>query len=126
MKKVKLVILGIIVVLVLVFAFQNQTYFQKKDQLRLELIIMDPLITPEISNAVICLASLFLGFVLSFIMGLSGRVKRKRAVKELNSMLATRENEIATLKSEVEASRPPVPDETTALPPDEPVTQSAA
>lgn len=126
MKKVKLVLLGIIVALVLVFAFQNQSYFQEKHLLGLDLLVMDPLSTPEISNAVICLSSFALGIVFAFILGLSGRVKRKRAVKELNSTLATRENEIATLKSEVEAIRPAVPDETSVLPPDEPVTQSAA
>ncbi len=131
MKKVKLVIFGIIVALLLVFAFQNQTYFMKTAQLELNLYFMDKMITPVISNAIVCLSFLALGFVLSFLLSLSGRIKRKRIVKELNKTLTEREKELVTLKSEVETNQPPAavePPVDAASPPaeEEPVAKTAA
>ncbi len=109
MKKVKLTIIGIIVLLALVFIFQNQTYFLQKQILTLDLFVTTPFTTPEVSNIVICLASLLLGIILSFISSLSGRVKRKRAVKELNKTLTQRETELNELKNKVETGLAPGP-----------------
>jgi uncharacterized integral membrane protein len=131
MKKVKLVIFGIVVVLLLVFAFQNQTYFMKTAQLELNLYFMDKMITPVISNAIVCLSFLVLGFVLSFLLSLPGRIKRKRIVKELNKTLSEREKELVTLKSETEknqaplAMKPPAED-TPPVAEEEPVAKTAA
>jgi len=125
MKKIKLGIIGIIILLVLVFAYQNQVYFKEKHILGLDLLVTAPLTTPEVSNAIICLASFFLGIVMSFIMSLSGRVKRKRLVKKLNSSLADCEKEIKTLKSKIEASEPPKPTEESMPAADEQVAQAA-
>jgi uncharacterized integral membrane protein len=131
MKKVKLVIFGIIVALLLVFAFQNQTYFMETAQLELNLYFMDKMITPVISNAIVCLSFLVLGFVLSFLLSLSGRIKRKRIVKELNKTLTEREKELVTLKSEVETNQPPAAVEPSAdaespVTEEEPVAKTAA
>jgi uncharacterized integral membrane protein len=131
MKKVKLVIFGIIVALLLVFAFQNQTYFMETAQLELNLYFMDKMITPVISNAIVCLSFLVLGFVLSFLLSLSGRIKRKRIVKELNKTLIEREKELVTLKSEVETNQPPAAVEPSAdaespVTEEEPVAKTAA
>ncbi len=55
MKKIKLVVMLLIVAVILVFTFQNQTYFQEKQHLGLTLPLMDPYSTPEVSTAVVCI-----------------------------------------------------------------------
>jgi hypothetical protein len=112
MKKIKLVVMLLIVALILVFAFQNQTYFQEKQQLGLSLPLMDPYSTPEVSTAAICLICFFLGFLFSFMMSISGRMKRKRTIKSLNLSVKKREKEIETLKKEIKEAVPePKPEE---------------
>lgn len=101
MKRIKLVVMLLIVAVILVFAFQNQTYFQEKQHLGLRLPLMDPYSTPEVSTAVVCLVCFSLGFLFSFMISISGRMKRKRTIKLLNGSVKKREKEIETLKSEI-------------------------
>ncbi len=55
MKNVKLIIFGIIIALLVVFAFQNQeNYFQKKNHLKLDLIVAGPYQTADHPTAPGC------------------------------------------------------------------------
>ena len=131
MKKIKLVLFGIIVALLLVFGFQNQTYFMQTAQLKLNLFFINPMITPEITNAIVCLSFLILGFILSFLLSLSGRIKRKRIVKELSKTLTEREKELDALKSETKAVQTPATtvssvEETPPVDTEEPMAKTAA
>jgi len=101
MKKIKLFVMLLVLALVLVFAFQNQTYFQEKQHLSLTLPLLDPYSTPEVSTAVVCLVCFFLGFLFSFMISISGRMKRKRTIKSLNGSVKKREKEIEALKNEI-------------------------
>jgi type II secretory pathway pseudopilin PulG len=105
MKKVKLIIIGIILALVIVFAFQNQDYFQLKHSLGLNLIVAGPYKTPEISNAVICIVAFLLGMIVFSLLTLSGRIKQRKSIKALNNSLNNQQIEITSLKSELDASR---------------------
>lgn len=105
MKKVKFILIGIILALLVVFAFQNLTYFQEKHRLGLNLIVAGPYTTPEISNAVICIITFVFGVVVFYLLSMSGRIKRRKSIKELNHSLSDRQNEVASLKNELNASQ---------------------
>jgi len=108
MKNVKLIIFGIIIALLVIFAFQNQeNYFQKKNHLKLDLIVAGPYQTAEISNTVICIVTFVSGIIVFYLLSMSGRIKRRKSIKALNNSLNDRQNEIASLKSELGASKAP-------------------
>jgi len=102
MKNVKLIIFGIILALLVTFAWQNQEYFQQKNSLGLNLIVAGPYKTPEISNAVICIVAFVFGIIVFYLLTLSGRIKRRKSIKELNNSLNDRQNEIVSLKRELD------------------------
>ena len=105
MKNVKLIIFGIILALLVTFAWQNQEYFQQKNSLGLNLIVAGPYKTPEISNAVTCIVVFVFGMIVFYLLTLSGRIKRRKSIKELNNSLNDRQNEIASLKNELNATK---------------------
>ena len=106
MKNVKLIIFGIIIALLVVFAFQNQeNYFQKKNHFKLDLIVAGPYQTAEISNTVICIVTFVSGIIVFYLLTLFGRIKRRKSIKELNNSLNDRQNEIASLKRELDAPK---------------------
>lgn len=105
MKKVKFILIGIILALLVVFAFQNLTYFQEKHRLGLDLIVAGPYTTPEISNAVICIIVFVSGIIVFYLLSMSGRIKRRKSIKELNHSLSDRQNEITSLKRELDAPK---------------------
>ena len=111
MKKVKLIIVLIILALVTIFVFQNQEYFTQTQQLKLNLIVIDPYTTPVLNNATICIGAFLLGVIVIFLLTLSGRIKQRKSIKLLNHTLNDRQNEIVTLKTELETKKPSPPSE---------------
>ena len=105
MKNIKLIIFGIILALLIVFSFQNQAYFKEKHRLGLDLVVAGPYYTPEISNTVICIVVFVFGIIVFYLLTLSGRIKRRKSIKELNNSLNDRQNEIASLKRELNAPK---------------------
>lgn len=116
MKKLKLIIVLIILALVIIFVFQNQTYFKETHQLSLDLIILGPYITPDLNNAAICAIAFVLGVIVIYLLTLSGRIKQRKSIKTLNHTINDRQNEIVTLKTELETQKPSPPG---GIPPDE-------
>ncbi len=104
MRKVKLIIVILILALVVVFAVQNQAYFGKKDILKLDLVFAN-YTTPELSNAVICVVVFLLGIVVAYLGTMSGRMKQRKSIKQLNTSLSDQQNEIVSLKSELGAQQ---------------------
>ncbi len=116
MKKLKLIIVLIILALVTIFAFQNQDYFKQTHQLSLDLILAGPYTTPVLNNATICIAAFLLGVIIAYLLTLTGRIKQRKSIKTLNYTLNDRQNEIVTLKTELETQKPSAP---SGIPPDE-------
>ncbi len=104
MRKVKLIIVILILALVVVFAVQNQAYFEKKDILKLDLLVAN-YTTPELSNAVICVIAFLLGIIVAYLGTMSGRMKQRKSIKQLNTSLSDQQNEIVSLKSELDAQQ---------------------
>ncbi len=109
MKKVKLILVFIILALMVIFAFQNQVYFKETRQLSLDLIVVGPYVTPVMNNATICAAFFALGVIITYLLTLTGKIKQRKSIKNLNNTLGECQKEIVTLKSELETrqSSPP-------------------
>ena len=102
MKMFKIVLALLIIAIIAVFMFQNEAYFQSRHSLVLNLLVTDPLTTPELPNAVICLASFFIGILLAYFSSLMQRFKTKKVVKELNATIKSHQDTITDLKNKLE------------------------
>ena len=111
MKKLKLILVLIILAIVVIFAFQNQVFFKETRQLSLDLIVAGPYVTPVVNNATICAAFFLLGVLTTYFLTLTGRIKNRKSIKNLNNTLGERQKEIITLKSELETSKSSPPPE---------------
>jgi uncharacterized integral membrane protein len=123
MKKFKIILALLIIALIAVFMFQNEAYFQSRHSLVLNLLVTDPLTSPELPNAVICLSCFFIGILLAYFSSLMERFKTKKIVKELNANIKSHQDTISDLRNKLGS-----PQSTTPEPPiDKPVitTQTA-
>lgn len=102
MKKFKIIIALLIIAFIAVFMFQNEAYFQSRHSLVLNLLVTDPLTSPELPNAVICLSCFFIGILLAYFSSLMERFKTKKVVKELNTTIKSHQNTIMDLKNKLE------------------------
>ncbi|MBW2567762.1 MAG: hypothetical protein JRD93_08540 [Deltaproteobacteria bacterium] len=105
MKNIKIVFWLIIVVLLMVFAFQNQDVITAKQGFRLNLMAFDEYHTPEIPNAVIYLSCFLIGFLIAFLGDIVGRLKNRKVVKEQKAVVDSQQEEIFALKSKLESSQ---------------------
>ena len=102
MKKFKIILALLIIAFIAVFMFQNEAYFQSRHSLVLNLLVTDPLTTPELPNAVICLSCFFIGILLAYFSSLMERYRTKKAVKEQNLALKSHQDTITDLKNQLE------------------------
>lgn len=105
MKKFKIAVFVIILALLVLFSFQNIEYFKKTDIFELNLSFLGTYKTPELSNAEICIGIVILTIIIFYLLTLSGRIKQRKSMKELNSTLNDRDNEINSLRSELKVSK---------------------
>ncbi|MEJ2165955.1 MAG: lipopolysaccharide assembly protein LapA domain-containing protein [Desulfobacterales bacterium] len=111
MKKATLVIWVIIFGFIALVIFQNKTFFLDKQALHLNLGLLEPYHSPELSNAIIVLLFFFAGLAVAYLFGLSSRFKAKRTIKRLNATIADHSEELTKLKSEINTLKgiePPV------------------
>lgn len=101
MKKATLVIWVIIFGFIALVIFQNKTFFLDKQALHLNLGLLEPYHSPELSNAIIVLLFFFAGLAVAYLFGLSSRFKAKRTIKKLNATIAEHSEELAKLQSEI-------------------------
>jgi uncharacterized integral membrane protein len=105
MKKVKVAFWVIILVVVVVFVYQNENFFKPKHSFIFKLPILDAFRTPELPLAILFLAFFLTGFLLAYFFSLYDRFKSRKTIKNLNAATVSQLQELATLKSELESLR---------------------
>lgn len=105
LKNAKIVFWIIILILIVLLGYQNKDYFMAKHSLGLKLPFLSIVHTPELSNAVLFLILFMTGFLVAYFLSLAKRFKSKKTIKELKTAGASQQNDIATLKKEVETLR---------------------
>lgn len=109
MKKVKWIFWLLVIGFVVLIIFQNQSYFLDKQQLGID-VYFKQYQTPIFANGVLFLACFLIGFLLAYIVSLSGRFKSGRTIRKLNESIQDHLEQIAVLKREVDAIKvAPVP-----------------
>jgi len=103
MKKVKIGFWLIVVAFLLLIGFQNKAFFLQKHSFDLDLWVTAPYHSLEIYNAVLFAGCFLAGLIIAYLSGLFERFKANKACKQLNKTVADQKNELAQLKSEVEA-----------------------
>ena len=103
MKKVKIGFWLIIVAFLLLIGFQNKEFFLQKHSFDLNLWVTAPYHSAGIYNAVLFAGSFLAGLIIAYLSGLFERFKANKACKQLNKTVADQKNELAQLKTEVEA-----------------------
>jgi uncharacterized integral membrane protein len=105
MKRVKIVFWVIILIFMVVIFLQNKPFFIAKQSLKLQLPFLKAYHTPELPYAVIFLVFFLTGFLIAYFFSLYDRFKSKKTIKNLNTAAASRLEELAALKGELEALR---------------------
>ena len=103
MKKATLIIWAIIVGVMALLIFQNQTFFLTNQSLRLNLGVLEEYHTPELPIAVMVLLFFLAGYILAYLFNASARFKAKRSIKKLNTTMASHSQEMAGLKGEIDS-----------------------
>lgn len=101
MKKFKLVLWLIIFAVLGLFFYQNSTFFMTKPTLNFQLPFMKVLHVPELPNAVLFLAFLLFGLLISYIFNLFERFKSGKTIKGLNATIESNQQMISSLKNEL-------------------------
>lgn len=101
MKKTTLIIWVIIIGIIALVIFQNQTFFLANQSLRINLGVVDAYNAPELPIAILFLFFFFSGVIIAYLFNLSARFKAIRAIKKLNATLASHKDELNALKSEI-------------------------
>ena len=103
MKKATLIIWAIIVGVMALLIFQNQTFFFTNQSLRVNLGVLQEYHTPELPIAVMVLLFFLAGYILAYLFNASARFKAKRSIKKLNTTMASHSQEMAGLKGEIDS-----------------------
>ncbi len=110
-----------ILLFLMVLFFQNQSVFLSSRSLQLNLYFVKYQ-TPELPDGLFFLVSFIIGLLISYLSSLGDRFKTRRAIKNLSTSLDARQQEVATLRKEIEElKRPPAPEPPAAVeqPPDD-------
>jgi|GEM_PF-487904 uncharacterized integral membrane protein len=117
----------VILVLLMVLFFQNQSMFLSSRSLKLNLYFVKYQ-TPELADGLYYLATLIIGLLISFLFGLGDRFKARKAIKGLSATLDSHRQEVTTLKKEIDELKrmpQPEPPSVIAVPPSPVVTPPA-
>ena len=101
MKKATLIVWVIILGIIALVIFQNQTFFMTHHALQLNLGVVSGTLPPNLPIAVVFIFFFFSGLVIAYLFGLSTRFKARRTIKKLNATIMSHENEAAELKKEL-------------------------
>ena len=103
MKKATLIIWVLIFGVIALLIFQNQAFFLSNQSLQVNLGVTDPYHTPELPIAILVLLFFLTGVVIAYLFSLSARLKARRAIKKLNTTLASHNDEVAGLRREIDS-----------------------
>ena len=101
MKKATLIVWVIILGIIALVIFQNQTFFMTHHALQLNLGVVSGTLPPNLPIAVVFIFFFFSGLVIAYLFGLSTRFKARRTIKKLNATIMSHENEAAALQKEL-------------------------
>ncbi len=101
MKKATLIVWVIILGIIALVIFQNQTFFMTHHALRLNLGVVSGDLPPNLPIAVVFIFFFFSGLVIAYLFGLSTRFKARRTIKKLNATIMSHENEATELQKEL-------------------------
>ena len=102
MNKVKLILWLIIIGLFGVFFFQNQAYFLSKQELGINLWVVNYQI-PELPNIIYAVSFFLMGLLISYFFSLYAKYKHNHTIKTLKADLSSRADTIARLETENES-----------------------
>jgi uncharacterized integral membrane protein len=103
MKKATLIIWAIIFGVIALLIFQNKAFFLTNQSLQVNLGIIEAYHTPELPIAILVLLFFLIGIFIAFLFNLSARFKARRAIKKLNTTLASHNSEMAGLRREIDS-----------------------
>ena len=108
MSKSKIVIWIIILTLIGVVLFQNETIFLAKQAVGIDLYFVEYQ-TAELPVAVYFLVTLVIGLFVSYLFSLSDKFRTRKTIKGLTATLDTQRQELSSLKQEFETlkNKPP-------------------
>lgn len=101
MKKFKIVSILIILALIAVTIYQNQTYFMAKEGLNFN-IYFDKYHTPETANGIYWLSCFAIGFLISYFSSLMFRFKAQKKIKLQNQTIENYRETVQELKKEID------------------------
>lgn len=117
MKKFKLVLALIIMALLGLFFYQNKAFFMAKEMLHFQLPFMEDYPLPEMPNAILFLACILFGLLITYFFNLLERFRANKTIKGLNAtvdsnleMISSLKNELATYKSRENRADTPAAD----------------
>ena len=102
LRNAKIVFWIIILIIIGLLGYQNKAFFMAKHSLGLKLPFLPIVHTPELSNAVLFLIFFMTGFLIAYFFSLAKRFKSKKTIKDLKTAGASHQDDISTLKKEVE------------------------
>jgi hypothetical protein len=76
-----------------------------KHSLGLKLPFLEIVNTPKLSNALLFLIFFLAGFLIAYFLSIAGRFKSKKTIKNLKAEAASQQDDISTLRKEVETLR---------------------
>ena len=104
MKKVKRAVWVVLIGLVAVLIYQNQTFFLAKQIVSFNLLFAE-FQTPEMYTVFVCFGFLIAGLLLGLYFYLLYYLKSKKLVKMLNTTVAAQEEKVKQLEAQLASTR---------------------
>jgi len=105
MKNIKFILWFIIIGFVVLFIFQNQAIISAKQSFSINLFFVDEYRTPEFPNALLFLVCFVIGYIISYLFGITERLKSSKMIRNLKTEVASQFEEMSALKKEMESLR---------------------
>jgi len=103
MKKATLILWVLIFGVIALLIFQNQAFFLSNQSLQVNLGVTEAYHSPELPIAILVLLFFLTGIFIAYLFSLSARLKARRAIKKLNTTLASHNDEVAGLRREIDS-----------------------
>ncbi len=103
MKKIKIVLWGILIAFILLVYFQNRAFFDMKQALMLDLYVIDAYQSSALYIVLWFLIAMVIGFLIAYFIGLIEKFKMNKTIKGLKAKTKTQTELIAQLRHELES-----------------------